>query len=421
VKLSLPYGDSRIAVEVPDANVLAVIEPRNKKSSGGSARITEALRNPASSVSLEEILHSHPQTLFIVNDVERATPTAALLDELKRLGLLPDSVNFLVATGTHAWPGPAGLKTVFGKWLPDVARRVHVHDGRDEKSHVHAGRTSRGTDVLFDRVVVEAEALVLIGSVEPHYFAGFTGGRKALFPGVAAYRSVEQNHRLAMEPGSQVMRLQGNPVHEDMAEAALLLGGKPVFSVQVVLDGRNRVCGAFAGGLEDSLNRAACLAEKVYGVPVAGPADIVVAVVDPPLDRSLYQAHKAIENTRSVVKPGGLLILVAACREGVGNDSFVRLLSSSRDPGEVVREAKKAYQLGFHKAARIADLARQHSLWAVTRLEPDVLKSVFMHPFDDLQSALDAGLSDKPKAKILFVLSAGLLVPMLPASPRIPA
>ncbi|MBN1894739.1 DUF2088 domain-containing protein, partial [bacterium] len=249
-----------------------------------------------------------------------------------------------------------------------------------------------------------------------HYFAGFTGGRKGLFPGIAAYRSVEQNHRLAMKPGSEVMRLQGNPVHEDMLEAAGLLGDKPVFSIQAVLDGGNRVCGAFAGGLADSLHRAVQLAEKIYGVPVAGPADIVVALVDPPLDRSLYQAHKAIENTRSAVKPGGILILAAACREGIGNDSFVRLLSSSRDPEEVVREAARNYKLGFHKAARIADLAGRVSLRAVTCLEPDVLKSVFMHPFDDLQSALDAGLSEKPESKILFVLSAGLLVPVLSAA-----
>jgi nickel-dependent lactate racemase len=413
VKISLPYGGSNVRVQVPDENVLAVIEPREVQIGESSARVRDALQKPVPGISLEALLRSHPGTLFIVNDVERATPTAAVLDDLERLNLLPDSAEFIVATGTHAWPGPAGLETVFRRRLPEVASRVHVHDGRDEKSHVRVGRTSRGTDVLLDRRVVEAEALVVIGSVEPHYFAGFTGGRKGLFPGIAAYPSIEKNHRLAMGSGSQVMRLQGNPVHEDMAEAAGLLGDKPVFSIQVVLDGGNRVCGAFAGGLSDSLHQAAQLAEKIYGVPVAEPADIVVAVVDPPLDRSLYQAHKAIENTRSAVKPGGILILAAACSEGIGDDSFVRLLSASRDPEDVLLRADRDYRLGFHKAARIADLARRISLLAVTRLEPDVLKSVFMHPFDDLQSALDASLGEKPEAKILFVLSAGLLVPLI--------
>ncbi len=324
-------------------------------------------------------------------------------------------MRFLVATGTHPAPDEPGLAAVFGPRLADVRGRILIHDCRKDEELVSIGRTPAGTEVRINRAVAEADRLVVIGAVEPHYFAGFTGGRKSFLPGCAAYSTVERNHRLALEPGSAVLALEGNPVHEDMTAAAGLIPEERVFSIQAVFDGEDRICAAEAGSLGVSFRRAVRVAESVYGVPAAGlaPAGIVVAVVSPPLDADLYQAHKALENAKAALRPGGVFILVASCRNGLGNDAFVRLLASETEPRAVVEKVRSEYRLGHHKSVKIAEFACHSRLWAVTRLDPGVLETIFIRPFGDLQAALDAAFRGEPEARALFVRSAGTVVPVL--------
>lgn len=409
-----PYDNRTLFVEVDDRRVAGVLSPAPVPAVDVRRVLRNALMEPAGAPALSDFLSGARHPLCVVNDASRPSPVPAVLDAAPEIAGHP-GMRFLVATGTHPAPDEAGLAAIFGPNLEGVRGRVLVHDCRKDEDLTAIGRTPAGTDVRINRAVAQADRLVVIGAVEPHYFAGFTGGRKSFLPGCAAYSTVEQNHRLALDPGSAVLALKGNPVHEDMEAAAAMIPEGRVFSIQAVFDGEDRICAAEAGGLGESFRRAVRTAENVHGVPAGGaaPAGIVVAVVSPPLDADLYQAHKALENAKAALKPGGVFILVASCRNGLGNDAFVRLLASETEPRAVIGKVRREYRLGHHKSAKIAEFVGHSRLWAVTGLDRGVLESIFIRPFGDLQAALDAAFRGEPEARALFVRSAGTVVPVL--------
>jgi nickel-dependent lactate racemase len=291
---------------------------------------------------------------------------------------------------------------------------IFFHDARAQATMVPLGTTSRGTPLAVNRRVVEAHKIVAISSVEPHYFAGYTGGRKSFFPGAASYATMEHNHRLALGEGVAPMTLEGNPVHEDLVEAMGALKEKEIYSLQVVLDRTHRICAAFAGSLGGSFAAAQEKAREVFAVEVSARADIVVTVAPAPMDIDLYQSQKAIEHGRLALKEGGIMILVSQCPRGVGNEGFHRLLCRAADPGEVFALIEGAYNLGDHKAAKIADLAVKAQIWGVTDLDPAIMEGAFIKPYPDLQGALNAAIKEQgPHAQVLFLMNGSMLVPII--------
>lgn len=397
-------------IELPPERVLAVAEPREAPGTGGMEAVRRAAEHPLEAPPLSQFLASARNAIFVVNDATRPTPTAAVI------GALADCfrgvrVSFLVATGAHCAPSPAELKRLLGRSAA-AGQRVHVHESGAEKELVFLGATRRGTAVRLNRACVEADQIVLIGSVEPHYFAGYTGGRKSLVPGVAAFSTIEQNHRWALEPSARPLALDGNPVHEDLEEAVGLLVHKPIWSVQLVLDRRRRVAAAFAGDLRASFRAAAACAREMYGVPIPQRAEVVVAVARPPLDADLYQAHKALEHGRLALKEGGVLLLVAPCHAGIGPPAFYDLLAEAGSPAGVLEKVRAGYRLGYHKAARLAELASRAEVWAYTSLSPSVVRAALMKPVADLRRAVDEALHARgPDARVLFLLDAAMTVP----------
>jgi lactate racemase len=410
--LEFPFGDGSLPLDVDDRRVVAVLSPNRMPIDDEAGAVIRAVRNPVASKSFEAFLSGAADVLFIVNDATRPSPLERILDVLSPFpsGTKP---GFLVATGTHPAPDEKDLRFLFGRHFDIHRERIEVHDARKASDMVFAGTTPAGTGVRFNRRVMEARRLVVVGTVEPHYFAGFTGGRKAFLPGCAAYETVETNHRLALDEGSLTCSLEGNPVHEDMQSAAAMLGDKEVFSIQTVLDGDDRIVAAFAGEPEAAFRMAVEASRGVYCVPVPEQADIVIGSVAPPLDADLYQAHKALENAKPAVKRGGIFILAAACGRGPGNDAFVRLLSSEARPADVLAKARGGYRLGYHKSARIAEFVLHSQCWAVTGMDPSVIRSVFMRPFSSLQEAVDEAVAQKPDGGILIIRSAGTVVPVI--------
>jgi nickel-dependent lactate racemase len=209
------------------------------------------------------------------------------------------------------------------------------------------------------------------------------------------------------------LALEGNPVHEDMEDAILALKGKEIFSIMTVLDREDRIYAATAGDITESLKAAIEKSHEVFSVEIKEKADIVVAVAPYPMDVDLYQSQKAIDNAKLALNPNGILILIAKCRSGVGHDTFVKLLSETHDPQEALDRIREKYILGYHKAAKIAEIARWANIWAVTSLDPDLMRSIFIRPFRMIQSALDAAVEEKGREKILFMMAASMTVPKL--------
>jgi nickel-dependent lactate racemase len=291
---------------------------------------------------------------------------------------------------------------------------ISVHDAQAESEMVHFGITARGTPLTLNRRVVEAHKIVVISSVEPHYFAGYTGGRKSFFPGAAAFSTIEHNHRLALGEGAAPLALMGNPVHEDLADAMGALETKEIYSIQVVLDRFHRICAAFAGSLEETFAAAVQKVREVFAVEIRERADIVVSVAHAPMDIDLYQAHKAIEHGRLILKERGIIILVSQCPKGVGNKGFYRLLCRAANPEEVFALIKDSYNLGDHKAAKIAELAMKAQIWGVTDLDPKILEQAFIRPYPDLQEALNTAIAEQgPHAQVLFLMNGSMTVPTI--------
>ncbi|MBD3349695.1 MAG: nickel-dependent lactate racemase, partial [Candidatus Eisenbacteria bacterium] len=337
MRIAVPYGSGEQSADIPDRCETTVVRPSPPADADEEGVLAEALGRPLGAPTLEAFLEGADELVIVVNDATRATPTARLLRMVHPAVSRVESPTVIVAAGTHRAPTEEELRMILGDLHGFYRDRTLVHDARDRSAMAAVGTTSRGNEVLLNRRVVHAERVLVLGSVEPHYFAGYTGGRKSLLPGVAAYETVERNHALAMDPAAAPTALEGNPVHEEMEEAAALVRGHRVWSVMTVVDADGDVFFAAAGGLRESFEAAVGGARDVFEAPVDRPADVVVAVAPPPMDGSLYQAHKALEHGNLALREGGTIVLVSECPEGVGQTSFADLLSAASTPEEAVR------------------------------------------------------------------------------------
>jgi nickel-dependent lactate racemase len=303
------------------------------------------------------------------------------------------------------------LSTLLGSVAPPYGGQVIVHDSRDESSLRPLGETSRGTKLLMNVRLFDADGIVVIGSVEPHYFAGFTGGRKFFVPALAGRKSIEMNHSLALDPNARILALEGNPVHEDLMEALHLFNrNEDIFSIQLVLNSRQQISYTSAGNIVDSFRAAVEHAKENYTASVKAKADIVIAIARPPMDLDLYQSQKAIENVKFALKNDGVLILVSRCPDGVGNRDFYDLLSAG---SEAIRKARESKILGCHKAVKLAEFLDRAHVFAITDLPRKLLEAISIKPFTSVQRALEEATRFKGKeSTILIVDDAGVTVPI---------
>jgi nickel-dependent lactate racemase len=424
VRIEVPYLDRLLPLEVVDENLMAILEPNEIGAHMDSAVILrQALEKPSGSLgeSLAGFLEGARSVLVIVNDATRPTPTSAMLDVLvpafAASGIGLEGITLLVATGAHRGPTEQEYRQILGHHFDSLHERCRAHDARDQAAMVDLGTTRNGTPIALNRLLFQSDCIVATGSVEPHYFAGFTGGRKAFLPGVAGYPTIEANHRLALSPLARSLALEGNPVHEDMLDALPLIKA-PVFALMTVLDKDQQITAATAGDLMESFFDAVELARRIFCVPVPALADVVVSVAKFPMDIDLYQSQKAIDNGAQALKDGGTLVLVSSCRDGIGDETYARLLASAETPQEALDKISERYRLGYHKAAKMAAVSARGSVTAITELEDSLLQSMFIHPAASVQAAVDEGLAVARKSgvrqpRVLVLMDGCVTVPEL--------
>lgn len=410
MKVDVKYGKDGVQpTEIPDPNYIGTFYPKDVECGDPDEVIGRSIDNPIGYGSMAEFLEGGEDIVFIVNDGTRPTPTAKVLDALsKRMDLR--SARYLIATGTHRDMTPEEYSMVFGSHYEELKDRIFCHDARNSEC-VNLGTSKNGTPMEVNRMAVDADRLVIITSVEPHYFAGYTGGRKSFLPGVASYRTVTENHKLAMSQAAQSLALEGNPVHEDMMDALEVVKGKRIFSIQVVLDRHQNIYKAESGDLNAAFDAAIGWANEVFLVPIPEKADVVISVAPYPMDVDLYQSQKALDNGKWALKDGGKIVMVSKCREGIGSDTFLKQLSTSSDPNQVLENLKSEYKLGYHKAAKMAEIATWASIWAVTDLDPEILRNANITPFPSVQAAVDAALEENPSARFLVLMDGSVTIP----------
>lgn len=366
--------------------------------------------------------------LVVVNDAQRATPTPWLMGLLDCDWDSPD-VRIAVATGCHAPPTEPELRGIFGGFLDRVRPRIHLHRATSDPL-VSLGRTSRGTPVEISGLLDWPAAVVCLGSVEPHYFAGWTGGRKSLVPGLCSIETMRANHRLALEPGAALGALENNPLHLDLEEAVGLLrarlaareAAEPLGVNALVANGEIHDC--HTGPLQSLPGALARRGRTLFGRRVDRPAPLVLCFVDHPLDRDLYQALKGFEHWKSAVADGGILALVADCPAGIGPAVFTQFLGSPANLAASERRAGADYRLGDHKLLnylRFAATGRR--IWLVSPALAG-LSGLPLPVFGSVASAIDAAadLLDRSARRALLIEDGATLAPRAalkpPARPR---
>lgn len=416
MRLEIPYGDKTETIELPDGNLEQVIVPNAVQTADEAETLRTAVFNPLKSPGIEDFLKGRENILLLVNDATRPTPTGAVMEILYPL-LRDKRFKILVATGSHRAPTEEEYDFIFGKLHGELKDRVHVHDAKKSPCY-SLGKTRHGNDLMLNTLVREADAIIPIGSIEPHYFAGYTGGRKCFMPGVASYDCITANHRLAISPAAQAMVLKGNPVAEEFDDAEQILEKLNVFAIMTVLDGEHRVYAAAAGDLKESFYSLLPRADEVFVVPIKRKADIVVTLALEPNDIDLYQSQKALDNGKTALEDGGIIILVSACRSGVGSQAFLDLLSSEPTCKAVIEKLNREYKLGYHKAGKMAEIGVKARMWAVTPLDANLIRKAHMRPFGSVSEALKAALEEKgPAARVTFIMDGGMTIPRL-STPR---
>ncbi|MDE2768645.1 MAG: nickel-dependent lactate racemase [Chloroflexota bacterium] len=343
MRVDLAYGDGVLPIDLAmDADV---IEPRDPpRIDEPSQALREALRRPIASPSLADLVPSDGSIVVVISDSTRPAPNRLMLEAL--LGELGAHVagrmDVLVATGLHRPTRVDELDRMLGSELRRQLR-VTNHDAHDESSLREIGRTSSGRPVLINRRYLDADVRITLGLIEPHFFAGFSGGAKLILPGVAGAASILRNHDAEMigNPNARWGNLVGNPIHREQREAARLAGCE--FCVNVTIAGDGAITGIFAGELEGAHDAGCQAALQAAMQPVDEPYDVVITTNGGhPLDLNLYQAVKGMDAAAQIVRPGGHIVMAAECREGAGHGDFVHILREHQTPDAMVRSIQNA-------------------------------------------------------------------------------
>lgn len=405
MNISIPYREKKTSLSIPDQHSVTILESGKAEEAEMLSLFRKSMADVHGSVSLKDFLTGDERVLCVVNDATRPTPTSDILGFLADY-LLNLPVNYIVATGTHRPPSEDEMAQIFGTHLEALRDKVMIHHCRDYERLFHAGRTSYGTDVYFNVALREFEKVLIITSVEPHYFAGYTGGRKSLNPGLAGEKTVIQNHRLALSARSETCALDQNPVHLDFMESVNYLHNR-FFAVQTVLDRDHSICCMEAGDLFTSFDAAVRKADEIFCVDIEEKYDIVITVATFPLDIDLYQSQKSIENGRLALKEGGILIFVSSCRKGKGPCQYMDMMAEAGSVDATIRMLSEGYRFGYHKAGKLAEMMKWSEIWGVTDLEDELLSSIFIRPFNSIQSALDCAIGKKGRSATVCVLMDG--------------
>ena len=413
MELTIGFGSAPQNVTLPDANVMDVLTPNSVEiTSSGQPEVVRALNEPIGTPKLSELAVGKKKVAIVSSDITRPMPTwtalPPVLAELDKAGVRREDITVVLALGSHRTHTDAEKKKLLG----ECYGTVRCVDSSDE-GYVHMGVTPSGTPVDIAKAVAEADFRICMGNIEYHYFAGYSGGAKAIMPGVSTRDAIQANHRHMVEDGAVAGRLEGNPLREDI-EASLSCC--PVdFILNVVLDEHKQIVRAVAGDVTLAHREGCRFLDKFYRKEIPQLADIViVSQGGAPKDLNLYQTQKALDNAKHAVKPGGIVVLVGSCREGLGEKTFEEWMTGAQTPEELVDRIRRDFKLGGHKAAAIALVLRNADIFLVSEMEDAFVESIFMKPFHTVQEAVDAAFAAKgPDARVLVMPYGGSTLPVL--------
>jgi nickel-dependent lactate racemase len=389
--IELPYGRGHLQLQLDDKNLAAILEPRHIEGSGGGMEmVEEALAHPVQSPSLQEIAAAKGarNAVIIVNDITRPTPyeliLPPLLRELNHAGIADREITMVIATGIHR---PHTEEDNLGIFGPDICSRYRIINHDCDNNLISLGSLSNGMELLLNRAVAEADLLITTGVVGLHYFAGYSGGRKSILPGIAGRKTIEANHKMMNDPKACLGNYEDNPVSDLMLEAARKVGVD--FIVNVVLYSHHEIACCVSGDMEAAWLTAVQFAEQMSVLKIDAPADIVIASCGGyPKDINMYQAQKAMDAAVLAVKTGGTIILAAECEEGLGEEKFADWIHEASCPQDIKDRFNRQFVLGGHKAFAICRILERAEVLLLSSLTDRQTEDLFLEPVHSMEEAL---------------------------------
>lgn len=411
--IQLPYGKSHIDLSLSEERLAGILTPticKSKKSKSQNDIVQDALENPIKSIRLSDLSVGKQNIVLIASDHTRPVPskiiTPLILTEI-RLGNPMANITILISTGTHRASTRDELVEKFGRSIIENEHIV-MHNAVDSEV-VHLGSLPSGGDVLINKIAVEADLLVSEGFIEPHFFAGFSGGRKSVFPGITNRQSVLANHcaEFIAHPNSRAGILKGNLIHEDMLYAAEISG--LAFIVNVVLDEEKNIVAAFAGHFNAAHQKGTdfVLSQSSIGKQLA---DIVISTNNGyPLDQNVYQAVKGMTAAEATCNSGGVIIMVAECCDGHGGESFFNTFKNDKSlwmiNDEILSRDKYHTVVDQWESQILVRILLNYSVIMVTKASVEMVETFRMHHAKTVDEAIvKAGeLLNNHKAKITVI------------------
>ena len=412
MKLRYGFGNGIQEVEVPDRNLIGELHANPVPAGlGEEEEIARALREPVGSPRLREIVHPGETVAIITSDVTRPMPTAKvmpqLLDELYAGGVRPEDITLVFALGSHRKQTEEEHRKIAGE---RAFREIRCIDS-DSDDCVSFGVTSYGTPVDITRTVAEADRRICLGNIEYHYFAGYSGGAKAIMPGCSTRAAIQANHSRMVLPQCCAGSLENNPLRKDIEEAGGMVGID--FILNVVLSEHKEILKAVAGDVTLAHREGCAFLDQLYRISLPEAADIVlVSQGGAPKDLNLYQTQKALDNAKHAVKDGGIIILIGSCREGLGEKTFEEWMTTAPTAHSLIERIGREFKLGGHKAAAIAMVLERAEVDLVSELDADFVRSLFLIPQPSAQAALDHAFAKLgPDARVLSMPYGGSTLP----------
>jgi nickel-dependent lactate racemase len=395
----VPYGKTSLTFSLPPEVAVETLKPKDIPGAPDPIKkVEKALGAPVGGVDLRQFQNARSAAIAI-NDKTRPVPhqhlLPPLLHRLEGLGLPPEAIQLIIATGTHPAMPPEDYPLILPEEI--ISRYpVTCHQADDRNNLVHLGKTSRGTPVWVNKAYLEADLRLVVGNIAPHQFQGFSGGIKSAAIGLAGRETVNHNHAMMTDPKAKLGRFEDNPARQDVEEIGQMIGVQ--YGLNAVLNSKKEIVQVLAGDPAAVMAAGIPLVREVYLVKVDTPYDFVIASPGGyPKDINVYQAQKALSHAGLITRDGGVVILVAACSEGSGSRKYETWMEDVFSIPEVFqRFQEEGFRVGPHKAFQIARDADRVKVFLISDMAPDFSRQLLLPPAGSVEEAFSAAQPHLP-------------------------
>jgi nickel-dependent lactate racemase len=407
-KFTFHYGKTIIGFELSENFESTTILPAEVFPSKPEIDIVNtALSSPLRNLEIEKLFSSTTTVAIVVNDKTRPVPNQILipplLERLLAYGIAKENIQFIIGMGTHI----PMVGDEFIKVLPESIVREYIvtaHNCDNKENLVYKGITSRGTPVYVNKQFEEADIRIVIGNIEPHHFAGFSGGVKSASIGVCGRETINKNHAHLLEKGSIVGNYENNPLRQDIEEIGRMI--EVDLALNVVMNVEKQILEAFWGNPEDVMEQGIKASRQISMRSIPEPVDLVIASAGGyPKDINLYQAQKAMTHSSLILKPGGVILLAAACEEGIGSQSYEKFMDGITTIESVFDKFNnEGFSVGPHKAVQIARIAQEHPIILLSTIPEKTVSKLLLHPVKSIEDGIKLANELRPIIKKIAIL-----------------